>query len=360
MTGFDAHADLTAEFAFLRGVLDSSGPWARAVLAGAACESPWFVTQVADLAPAPSPSPLIGLAAGLAVSMPLAGPLSAQAGEFTETVRHVLGHQTQDGALFDFGNGEAVWADDGKAVTRSQLRALNRGDRGEFYASMGLADPAPADAETLTIATAPASEARIRVVRDEGREAPVLAEVRQKVAMLRAQRRAEYLAFSGAPVAHDAAPAPAPEGEAGLAPAAKAQPATLYDVIWAQVAAERQVAKESGVAPQETALAPAPGKAPSLYQAIWAEVQAERAAARGDGILGTMASQPAPPQEAAGDSAGAIAGPAANPPSPAALPDLVDIPRAGDVADIPAVPEMADVSPQRDLIDASAAILDRS
>lgn len=350
MDRFDASGDLSAEFAFLHGMLSTSGGWTRSALAVAACDSPWFAAEVATLAPPPAPSPALALAAGVVVSLPLFGPLAANAGEWGDVlVRNVLGHKSVDGDVFDFRDGEAVWADTGKSVSRSHIRAMDRGTRQEFYSSMGLATPTGPVAEASTLAAAPAQPAYepIRVYRD-GREAPVLAAVRDRVAAVRAQRRAEYLALVG-PAPDNVPPAgtdtnaiaiaTSGNGAAaqdGVIPPVTQPPAprtvTLYDQVWAQVARERAEARARGDA-LPASLAQSPARPGSLYEQIWAEVKAERAAARGDGVVGTMADVPAEP-------------------------DLVDVPVAPDLADVPASPALADVPPDRDLIDASAAFIE--
>lgn len=383
MDWIDPSSDLAAEFAFLRGMLATSGGWTRSALAIAACDSPWFAAQVADLAPPPAPNPTLALAAGVVVSLPLFGPLAANAGEWGGVlVRQVLGHTSIDGEVFDFRDGEAVWSDTGKAVSRTQIRALDRGTRQEFYASMGLATSVGPDPETTTLAAAPAQPAaeRIRVFRD-GREAPVLASVRERVAALRAQRQAEYLALVGpGTVGSDNAAAVGTEVGSGWASDEVVAAATLFDQVWAQVARERAAAKTRGEALQP-ALTQATGQPPSLFQQIWAEVQAERAAARGDGVIGTMASgagaEPGPGAPRADDDTPAIGtahsvgtapglGTAPDSGSPAAI-DTADAPREPEMADAPAVPDLAgdaptadiaDIPPDRDLIDASAAFID--
>ncbi len=307
----DAPAELTPEFAFLREMLATSGPWARAALGAAACDSPWFVSQARELAPASPPNPALAIAAGITLALPLSGPLAAQARDLGTAVRQVLGHQDVDGEIFDFRDGEAVWSDSGKPVARTQLRAMDTADRQEFYASMGLAAPA----EVLGDAPAPAiaqetPPERIKVARD-GREAPVLAEIRERIAALRQEREAAYVAQATPPSAPAAALAPetVPGTEEPAAP-------TAYDAIWAEVAAERSAAKARGEAPRA-----ALSQEPSAYQLIWAEVAAERA--------GTLTP-----------------------------PDLVDVPRTSDVAGIDDGADLADAPPDRDLVDASAAFLE--
>jgi hypothetical protein len=270
---------------------------------------------------------VLAVAASLALAAPLAGPLAAQASEFGAlAVRQVLGHQDVDGDMFDFREGEAVWSDTGSPVAGAQIRTMPAAGRQEFYASMGLAAPPEvlSDAPQPAVAAAPQSE-RIMVARD-GREAPVLAEIRDRVAAARLHREQEFVAKAEPAVAADLLAdsrgdrvAGAPEAEtgpsAGARDAAQPDPGTLYGQLWAQVATERQAAK--GAQPPE-ALVPT---GTSAYALIWAEVQAERAASL-------------------------------------TPPDLVDAPRTPDVAGVDEGTDLADAPPDRDLVDASAAFLE--
>ncbi|MBM3267701.1 MAG: hypothetical protein FJZ01_08650 [Candidatus Sericytochromatia bacterium] len=336
MDWIDDPADIAPEFAVLRELLATSGPWARAALGAAAVDSPWFAAQARALCPPAAPNPALAIAAGMVVALPMSGGIAAQAREFgAAAVRQVLGHDPVDGEMFGFGAGEAVWADSGETVARTQLRTMPPADRREFYASMGLAPPADvlADAPAPSLAAAPATE-RIKVRRD-GREAPVLAEIRQRVAALRQER--DLLARGDAPADGALAPdhlqvsdRPAGTDSARMASAGSAGPeaqaapgaggATTYDRIWQEVATERAAARARGEAPPPVLAQAGP---PSTFQLIWAEIQAERAA----GL---------------------------------APPDLVDLPRVPDHAGFDAGTDLADAPPDRDLIDASAAFLEPS
>lgn len=349
--------DLVGELSLLQGLLATSGSWTRSALEVAARESPWFVAEVARLTPPARPSIGISIAVGLALGLG-SMQLSAQARINDDPVAHdVLGHTPIDGEVFEFRNGEVVWSDNGRVVTKWQLGAMDRDTKTQFYGSMGLSAP-PDVVEAAPSELQPkggVKAGRIRIYRD-GREAPVLAEIRQMVALRRQEHQTALLAQIGLVQVAAAPPAVrvggvSPEASDG-APPVVAQGASVFQDIWVQVALERAAAKAAGVAPPP-AVATTAAAPKTVFQQIWAEVTAERAALRGDGVVGTYASTE--PEEADGPMPAADANAteavttdvptdraASREAGDAPIPDLVDAPATdNEQVDVPAVQPIA-------------------